>query len=75
MPDDFQLIPGTEHINFYLAASDLALLLRHYLSEDDYNRAEKLLMVGRQMTILIPCTIGPVAAPGFTLIQYNTIFQ
>ncbi len=43
MSDLSQLMPTTDGINFYTADPDLAFLLRRSLSDDDYERAQKLL--------------------------------
>src|SRR6266496_3526764 len=43
MSDLSQLMPTTDDINFYTADPDLAFLLRRSLSDNDYERAQKLL--------------------------------
>ena len=43
MPASSQLMPVTDGVNFYTADADLAFLLHRALSEDDFERAQKLL--------------------------------
>lgn len=43
MSDLSQLMPDTSGINFYSADPDLAFLLHRYLSEDEYERAQKIM--------------------------------
>ena len=43
-PDPADLMPDSSGINYYSADSDLAFLLKRHLSEEDFQRAQPLLV-------------------------------